>query len=231
MYKVILFDLDDTLWDFKANALVAMQCLFQHSLLSSLFPTFDSFYSVYQQVNHDLWHQYSLGEVSKEKLMLDRFLIPLSNAGCNDHAIAAKLGDDYLHLLSKQSILVDGAREVLSLLYGKYRLAIVSNGFKEVQYNKLHNSDIFHFFEKIILSDEIGYNKPNPLFFHNALNLMNVNAAEAVVVGDNYDTDIVGANDSGIDTVFFDRFLADAEFYPKSNYIIRNLSELKELFL
>lgn len=231
MYKVIFFDLDDTLWDFQANAKVAMNSLFLSSSLQNLFPSFESFYSKYQEVNHELWRLYSLGEVTKEKLMIDRFLIPLTDAGKNDPLLAKSLGDEYLNILSQQKILVDNCIDILELLKPKYKLAIVSNGFKEVQYNKLTRSGILHYFEKIILSDEIGYNKPNPQFFFEALKQMNVAPNDAVVVGDNYETDVVGAINSNIDAIFFNRYPEMDVFYPKATHIIEDLSQLKPLFL
>lgn len=230
MYKVIFFDLDDTLWDFQANAKVAMKQLFDTSKLNVLFPTFENFYDKYQAVNHELWRCYSNGTVTKEKLMVDRFLIPLAEAGCNDVNLACRLGDEYLNLLALQSILVDNALEILAYLKPHYRLALVSNGFKEVQYNKLKRSNIISFFEEIILSDEVGYNKPDPNFFSIALKRMNVANSEAVVVGDNYETDIVGAFNSNIDSVFFNRCSEDCIFYPKATHVISNLTDLKRIF-
>ncbi|MGM9795435.1 MAG: YjjG family noncanonical pyrimidine nucleotidase [Candidatus Aphodosoma sp.] len=230
MYKVIFFDLDDTLWDFQANAKVAMKQLFDNSKLNDLFPAFEFFYDKYQVVNHELWRCYSNGSVSKEKLMVDRFLIPLTEAGCNDVDLACSLGDEYLNLLALQSILVDNALQMLTFLKPYYRLAVVSNGFKEVQYNKLKRSNIISFFEEIILSDEIGYNKPDPNFFSIALKRMNVDNSEAVVVGDNYDTDIVGAFNANIDSVFFNRYYEDCILYPKATHVISNLTELKRIF-
>ena len=140
MYKHILIDLDDTLWDFKKNSKIAMYEIFNDYELIKYYDSFDSFYGIYTTKNHQLWEQYAKGEITKDYLSLERFLYPLRIAGCENIELAKTLGNDFLYRTTMQTNLVDGAVELLEYLTQKgYILSIISNGFVEVQYTKFSN--------------------------------------------------------------------------------------------
>ena len=152
MYKHLLIDLDDTLWDFKANSKVVMQEIFNDYELIKYYDSFESFHAIYMEKNHQLWEQYAKGEITKEYLSLERFLYPLRIAGVENEQLAKQLGEDFLHRTTMQTQLVEGAIELLDYLKNKYTLSIVSNGFVEVQYIKLRRSGLLPYFTHIFLS-------------------------------------------------------------------------------
>ena len=206
MYSHILIDLDDTLWDFKKNSKIAMQEIFNDYELIKYYDSFESFYDIYMAKNHQLWEQYSKGEITKDFLSLERFLYPLRIAGCENIELAKTLGTDFLYRTTQQTNLVEGAIELLEYLKGKkYNLSIISNGFIEVQYTKLRRSGLLPYFSNIFLSEEVGYQKPDIRFFQAVLAKLSTKSTECIVIGDNIQTDIQGANNANIDAIFYNR--------------------------
>lgn len=203
MYKHILIDLDDTLWDFKANSKVAMQEIFNDYELIKYYDSFESFHAIYMEKNHQLWEQYAKGEITKEYLSLERFLYPLRIVGVENEQLAKQLGEDFLHRTTMQTQLVEGAIELLDYLKNKYTLSIVSNGFVEVQYIKLRRSGLLPYFTHIFLSEEIGYQKPDIRFFQAVLEKLGAKNTDCLVIGDNYQTDIQGAQNANINAILY----------------------------
>ena len=204
MYKHILIDLDDTLWDFKKNSKIAMQEIFNDYELIKYYDSFESFYAIYLAKNHQLWELYSKGEITKDFLSLERFLYPLRIAGCDNSEFAKTLGNDFLYRTTQQTNLVEGAIELLEYLKEKkYNLSIISNGFIEVQYTKLRRSGLLPYFTNIFLSEEVGYQKPDIRFFQAVLEKLEAKSSECLVIGDNLQTDIQGALNANMNAVFY----------------------------
>ncbi len=226
MYRIVFFDLDDTLWDFHTNARLSLKQMYNERQLNRHFENFDEFFDIYAKRNIELWEAYGKGEISKDFLMIERFRYPLSRMGVNDLELAEAIGHQYLNILPTQNVLLPDAREVLTYLSAKYPLTIISNGFTEVQYKKIDSCGIRHFFKHIILSEKVGALKPNPEIFEYALKLNNARADEAIMIGDSWAADIVGAAAAGIDQVYF---RADGVFTPKqpATYKFSRLSELR----
>ena len=230
MYKHLLIDLDDTLWDFKRNSKIAMQEIFNDYELIDYYDSFESFYSIYMDKNHQLWEQYAKGEVTKDFLSLERFLYPLRIVGKEDVELAKKLGEDFLYRTTMQTNLVDGAIEILDYLKGKgYILSIISNGFVEVQYTKLRRSGLLPYFSNVFLSEEIGCQKPNIRFFQAVLEKLQAKPTECLVIGDNLQTDIQGAQNANINSIFFANGSEFSENSGQFMVIIQNLMQLKKL--
>ena len=85
----------------------------------------------------------------------------------------------------------------------KYQLHIITNGFEEVQLLKMEKSEILHFFDKVITSESVGVKKPNPIIFNHALKITEASAEKSVMIGDNLEADIEGAQRIGMHTIFF----------------------------
>ena len=230
MYTHILIDLDDTLWDFRKNSKIAMQEIFNDYELINYYDSFESFYCIYMEKNHQLWEQYAKGEVTKDFLSLERFLYPLRIVGNEDVELAKKMGDDFLHRTAMQSNLVDGALEMLEYLRSKgYILSIISNGFVEVQYTKLRRSGLLPYFSNVFLSEEVGYQKPDVRFFQTVLERLKARPTECLVIGDNLQTDIQGAENANINAMLY---CSDADSLSKVEFmgqIIANLIEIKSI--
>ena len=229
MYKHLLIDLDDTLWDFKANSKVAMQEIFNDYELIKYYDSFESFHAIYMEKNHQLWEQYAKGEITKEYLSLERFLYPLRIAGVENEQLAKQLGEDFLHRTTMQTQLVEGAIELLDYLKNKYTLSIVSNGFVEVQYIKLRRSGLLPYFTHIFLSEEIGYQKPDIRFFQAVLAKIDAKNTECLLIGDNLQTDIQGAKNANIDAILYQK--NDSSDANSSNiyHVVNSLLAIKNI--
>ena len=203
-YKHIFFDLDDTLWDFHANARNSLHVAFDRLGLGRFFPGFDDFFRIYMKRNNELWDLYGEGQITKDFLQAERFLHPLRQADVPQaNTLANSLQQAYMELLPTRTLLVPHAREVLDYLHGRYTLSIVSNGFVEVQYRKIRNSGIAGYFDHIVLSEEAGALKPDKRIFEHALRLNDARPDEALMVGDLYQADIAGAQNASIDQAYF----------------------------
>lgn len=226
----LLIDLDDTLWDFRRNSKIAMQEIYNDYELNQYYDSFESFYDIYMVKNHQLWEQYAKGEITKDYLSLERFLYPLRVVGNEDVELAKKLGKDFLYRTTMQTNLVDGAIETLEYLKAQgYILSIISNGFVEVQYTKLRRSGLIPYFANVFLSEEIGYQKPDIRFFQTVLDRLNASPSECLVIGDNFQTDIHGAQNANIRAVFYKNnadLPLNCEFMGQ---IIENLVEIKAI--
>ena len=229
-YKYILFDLDRTLWDFQANSFQTFKEMYETFRLGELCNTsFDVFYSQYKSINAVLWDMYRQGTLLKEVLYVKRFSLTLEHFGvgeCSD--LSRKLGDFYVLEGPKKTGLVDGARMLLDYLHTKnYPMYIVSNGFKEVQNEKIKTSNIDQYFTKVYLSEDIGYQKPNRKIFDAILCDLRANAAECLMIGDDYAVDVVGAMNAGIDQIYYNPDgVAQA---MKPTYEVKHLVDIMEI--
>ena len=166
--------------------------------------------------------------VTKEKLRHGRFYDALKEFGIDDAALAETMAQNYLDISPRKTTLFPAAIEVLAYLQKKYALHLITNGFAEVQWIKLEHSGLKPFFEHIIISEEVGTQKPDKAIFEIAMERAKTNTTECVMIGDNYNTDIVGAKSAGMDQIFFN---------PKKNrsrrlevtHEINSLLELKEI--
>lgn len=202
--KTVFVDLDDTIWWTAENSKVAMRMLFAEAGLERLC-AYGQFYELYMAKNDELWEMYHYGKIGREYLLLERFRYVLEAFGCEGdlQALSDRLNGRYLDILSAQSRLVPGARELLEYLNGRYDVNVLSNGFKSVQWRKLRSAGVDHLVRKIVLSEDCGVTKPLPGIFEYALRECGASAAATVMIGDNYDADIVGAHNAGWRTVFF----------------------------
>ena len=202
-YKHIFFDLDRTLWDFEANTTETLRDIYVNENLKERgIPTFEMFRKTYRQINHDLWQQYKADEITKDYLKTERFYRTLKYFHITDYPLAEKAGEDYLAISKTKKKIFPGSISILQYLQTKYHLHIITNGFNEVQFDKLKNTGLFPFFEAIITSEEAGTKKPEKGIFNYALNLTGAQPSESLVVGDDPESDIMGARNSGIDQVY-----------------------------
>ncbi len=228
MYKHLFVDLDNTIWDFEANSEAALNEVFLTNRLDKIFTNFSVFFSLYSVRNRELWSDYANKKISKQTLNKERFNYPLNQIGLFDEHLAEKIGKEYLKLCPTKTILMPHARDLLNYLVARYQLHILSNGFVEVQYTKLKHAELEHYFGKIFLSEEIGALKPHKRIFEYALKSVNARKNEALMIGDNFEADIVGAKNAGIDQLFYKVNDEQIESFTPT-FTVRSLSEIKNI--
>lgn len=228
MYKSLFIDLDDTLWDFHLNGKECLEEMYYDYDYSKYYPTFQEYYDVYMPNNNHLWSLYRKGIIHKEELIVERFLFPVKQFGINDPEYAKNLSDDFLERTTRKTCLIDGTIELLEYLKPRYRMHILSNGFREVQYKKIENSGLRPYFDKIILSEDANINKPHTDMFTYALKNTNSKRDKTIMIGDSWEADIVGAKNSRIDQIWFNPLnLKPVEFEP--TYTVDSLLKIKEI--
>ncbi len=229
MYKTVFIDLDDTIWDFHANAKSSLHEIFVKRNFDRYFRNFEHYFDIYAKRNLELWDDYGKGIITKDELSLERFLHPLKQVGIADAQLATEIGKEYLDLLPTRTELVPFARELLDYLHAKYPLTIVSNGFIEVQYRKLKACNLEQYFSHVVLSEAAGALKPDKQIFEYALQLNNTTAAETIMIGDSFEADIRGAQNAGIDQIFFNLNNEVSEKFNSATYQIHRLEEILEI--
>lgn len=227
-YKNLFFDLDDTLWDIHRNGRECLKEIYLDYGYEKFYPTFEAYYQVYMPHNFHLWGLYRQGEITKEVLIVERFLAPVRTFGIDDPVYAKNLSDDFLERSTRKTQLIEGTMELLDYLKPKYRMHILSNGFREVQFKKIENSGLKPYFDKVILSEDAGINKPHAGIFTYALKNTNSRRDQTVMIGDSWDADILGAHRSRIAQIWFNPGgEAPADFEP--SYTIQTLAEIKDI--
>ncbi|HBX51665.1 MAG: noncanonical pyrimidine nucleotidase, YjjG family [Bacteroidetes bacterium GWF2_33_38] len=227
-YKHIFFDLDQTLWDFKTNSRRILEQLYTKYELFNHFNSFDEYYDIYHFHNDILWEEYRKGSLKKSELRWTRFYIPIFEKGYDNKQVAKKMGEEYVEESPKQNTLFPFAIEVLEYLHKKYKLYVITNGFKEVQDVKMKVCNLEKYFERVFTSEEIGAMKPKREAFEFSLNSVNAKKSESIMIGDDINSDIRGAKNYGIDQVLFNPALLKHDESP--TFEINSLKELIGIF-
>ncbi len=198
----VFFDLDHTLWDFDRNSALTFDKIFK---LNNIDIDLHHFLSHYEPINLQYWKLYREEKIEKEALRFGRLNDAFSALNLQiESSLIYKLSDDYITHLTSFNHLFDNTFEILEYLNETYNLHIITNGFEEVQHGKLTNSNIHHYFKTVTNSEMVGVKKPNPKIFNYALELANADVSKSVMIGDNYEADILGALEIGMDAIFFD---------------------------
>ncbi|HET8754199.1 MAG TPA: YjjG family noncanonical pyrimidine nucleotidase [Salinimicrobium sp.] len=197
----IFFDLDHTLWDFDKNSALAFNAVFEKN---KIFVELDKFMKVYVPINANYWKLYRENKVSQTDLRYGRLKESFDGLemAISDEQILL-LSSDYIDFLPTNNHLLEGAIELLEYLEPVYKLHIITNGFHEVQYKKLKNSKIFHFFDTITTSEDVGVKKPNKLIFEKAMETAGAAIYNSVMIGDNLEADIMGAQEIGMRAILY----------------------------
>lgn len=231
-YKDIFIDFDDTIYDTRNNAIIALAEVYEEFGLKEYFDDPNIFYDSYWDENMKLWLLYSKNEIERDYLIIERFRRPLSiGHGMNPTVeYCLKMSDRFLELCSNKPGSIDGAHELLQYLKAKgYRIHVASNGFHEIQYKKIHAAGMDDYFTSVILSEDVGVNKPSKEYFDYALKQTGAERETSIMIGDNYVNDVQGAINSGIDAILFNRW--DQSFVPPEpvNHIVNYLLEIKDI--
>ena len=239
-YKAVFIDWDDTIGDFLGAAKLALQDMYEKYNLSEYFASFEEFFLLYKPHNIELWDKYGKDLVTKEYLSFDRFFFPLMHGskvkgekgkvkGENLCVLAEQLSEDFLNMTTARFSLLEGAEELVRYLAAKYPLTVVTNGFVEVQYEKFDKSGLRDCFAHIVLSEEVGCQKPNPRIFEEALRMNGLQAEDVVMIGDSWNSDIQGAINAGIDQIWIRKSKDPLPEGQSATYLVQSLSEVMEI--
>jgi putative hydrolase of the HAD superfamily len=200
-YTHLFFDLDGTLWDLHRNTRVAMEQLYRNRGFES--EKFESFFHRYHHHNDKVWALYRDGKIEKSLLRTVRFErafadveIPMSETDIDHFAT------EFLDVCPRQPLLLPNTIDLLEHCQGRYPMYIITNGFQEVQAIKMEVSGLGKYFQRVILSEEVGVRKPHREIFDFAMEVSGATAETSLMIGDDWDADILGARDYGMDQVF-----------------------------
>ena len=241
-YKAVFIDWDDTIGDFIGAAKMALQEMYEKYHLCDYFASCEEFVSLYKPHNLELWDKYGKDLVIKEYLSFDRFFFPLMHGSKGGErrlgdkairqevaALAEQLSEDFLNMTTARFSLLPGAEELVRYLAAKYPLTVVTNGFVEVQYEKFDKSGLRDCFAHIVLSEEVGCQKPNPRIFEEALRMNGLQAEDVVMIGDSWNSDIQGAINAGIDQIWIRKSKDPLPEGQSATYLVQSLSEVMEI--
>lgn len=218
----VYFDLDHTLWDFDKNSALTFDVIFKEENINL---EIRDFLDTYVPINIEYWARYRNNLVSKEVLRTGRLRDSFEalKIQVSDEIINV-LSDKYIKVLPGFNHLLQDTIEILTYLKLKYKLHIITNGFEEIQHNKMQNSQIADFFDTITTSEEAGVKKPHLEIFEIALQKSNAHPQNSIMIGDSYEADIEGAINAGLHTIYFD-------YYSKRETVqvpqIQTLNELR----
>ncbi|CAN7465756.1 YjjG family noncanonical pyrimidine nucleotidase [Massilia sp. LjRoot122] len=211
-HKLFLFDLDDTLLDFKASERLSfVRTMRELGLEGEL----ENLFQQYQAINLALWRAFELGSVSKDLLKVERFRQTFDANGLDlDPARASSV---YLDSLSETVVLVEGAQRLCESLSAVGEVGIITNGVHHIQHRRIASSGLGGHIAFVATSEACGHAKPDSRFFDYTVKMArSFSKQETVIVGDRLDADILGANRFGIDSCWFNpgRLANDSEALP-----------------
>lgn len=221
----IFFDLDHTLWDFDKNSGLAFHAIFRkHKIEVEL----ETFLESYTPINMNYWKLYRENKVSKSDLRYGRLkeTFDLLKMTVSDDQIN-QLSIDYIEHLPNHNHLLEGTVEILEYLHPKYKLHIITNGFREVQHKKMQSSGILHFFHSITTSEDVGVKKPHPDIFQKALESAGAKIEDSIMIGDNLEADFLGAQKLGMSAILYNYY--KKEFSDEYHQVLE-MRELAEIF-
>lgn len=225
MIKYVLFDVDDTLLDFGKAESAAIGKTFERIGI----PVTEELIRRYSEINAQQWARFERGEISRERLLTERFDILFSELGL--HNIPSEMAQaSYEYLLGIGHYFVDGAEALLEALKDKYELYIVSNGNASVQDRRLKSAGIIPYFSDIFISERVGFNKPSAEFFDACFErIPGFERDKAIIVGDRLSSDIQGGINAGVKTCWFNPKGEAPDPDIPADYEIKHLGELPAL--
>lgn len=224
----MIFDLDHTLWDYDKNCAEALQELYEvKNLKEKGVESFDHLLEVFMEMNMQMWDQYDLGIIQRDVIRYQRFHRILLALGVDDYNLSLEMSSEYVALSPTKKNLLPNAKVVLDYLKEKYNMLIITNGFDDIQATKLASSGISNYFDSVITSETAGHKKPAKEIFDYAMKTKCYQPDDVIMIGDNLNTDIKGAHNASIDSVYFNPLKKQHKTVLKHE--ISDLIELKSI--
>jgi 2-haloacid dehalogenase len=224
MYEFLFLDLDDTILDFHKAERIALSKTIREFGAE---PT-EEILTLYHHINKAHWEMLERGELTRDQVLVNRFGALFARLGMEiDARNCAKV---YEKNLSIGHYFLPGAEETVDALSKKYRLFLASNGTASVQKGRMTSANLYRFFEKVFVSQEIGYNKPSKDYFERAFaQIEGFDRSKAIIVGDSLSSDILGGNNAGIATCWVNPTHAPRKDGIRVDYEIEALHQLPQL--
>ena len=223
MIKYILFDLDGTLIDFiKGEKMAFIDTIKKYM---NYIPS-DLECKRFSDINEYYFNEFKEGRMDRKTFHSNRFKEIYEYLKYDGDIVNSN--EYYINSLKYQAELYDDVLDILNYLKNQYRLFIASNGMTSVQIKRLEIANINNYFEKNYISEDIGYNKPDIEFFNYIFNDLNdYDKDKYIIIGDRIDSDILGAINSGIKSIYLNRVNNSYDNVP--NYVINSLLEIKNI--
>ena len=224
-YKLVLFDADGTLFDFDTAEKQAFEKTFKQFGINE---NLELLHKEYEIINKAIWRDFEQKKITSRELRTERFrrFFVKENLDLDPKVISPI----YLRYLSEGTHLLQGAKEIISFLFGKCELALATNGLADVQNPRFADSDLAKYFQHRFISEEIGHPKPNSEFFEHIFRKL-PHKESAIIIGDNLVSDIMGGNDFGIDTCWFNPNKRINESGVIPAFEISDLKELRSILI
>lgn len=221
----ILFDADGTLFDYEHAELQAFRNTLRKFHIKG---NIEELHTSYKTINYAIWKDFEEHKVSAKELRVERFKRFLAKEQL--HHDSKEMSKTYIEYLSKGTVLLDGAKEIINYLHKDYSVSLITNGLADVQYSRIGNSELKDGFDHIFISEEIGFPKPMKEIFEHVFEVLGYpHKEEVLIVGDSFRSDIVGGKNYGIKTCWFNpkKFQNENGFEP--DYEIKKLLELRAI--
>ncbi len=223
-YKKLLLDVDGTLLDFDASAERSIEKLFGQRG----YPFDENVFPLYTEINNGLWEQYERGELSRDRVLVDRFTIMFGRLGIDE--AGSTFEHDFREQLENNPVWVEGAEDLLAYLQPKYDMFIVTNGVAATQRKRLGITGLDRYVDDVFISELVGAQKPQKAFFDYCLaHIGPCELSEILLVGDSLSADILGANRAGIPSCWYNPKGKPLSGPARPDMEIRSLDELRRI--
>ena len=220
MIEFLFLDLDDTILDFHKAERIAIAKTIRDFGVE---PT-EEVLSRYHVINKWHWEQLELGTMTREEVLVGRFAMLFAEKNVDVDPVAVARA--YEKNLSIGHYFLPGAEEAVDALHKKYRLFLASNGTASVQKGRMTSANLYRFFEKVFVSQEIGHNKPSKAYFDACFaQIPDFDPAKAMIVGDSLSSDILGGINAGIQTCWVNPAHAAAKESIRPDFEIEALHQ------
>lgn len=223
MLKYVLFDLDDTLFDFKKAEVLA----FKETMQDCGLKEDEKHFQLYESINRSMWRALEKNEITKEELKNTRFKKYLEAS--HQEYDANRLTQSYTKHLSLQGCLIEGAYEIVSLLSKEIACFGATNGISEIQEGRLKVSGLDALFQDVFISEKMNCKKPERAFFEKIFETLHCSQEEVILIGDSLSADIQGGINAQIQTVWYNPNHLKNDSIVQPTYEISDLKEVVSL--
>ena len=223
-YKIVLLDLDETVFDFTKAEEESLKRAFD---MAGIFHNEES-RRVYKEINFRLWGMYEKGLITSERLRVKRFEDYLEYFNITGNP--EYLNKLYVEGLAECAYMLEGAEDFVKYLHGKYKICVVTNGIKENQYSRVSKSPLKHLIDAMVVSEEAGEPKPGRRIFEMAMARSEENdVSRVVIIGDKLESDILGGINFGCDSIWYNPMRKENLTDIKPTFEVHSYEEIKKI--